>query len=93
MTHQIIAPTGIVEGTIARTFRPPSVCRIVEYRTRGTSDDTYPTTIVPAIVSAVHEDGIRITATVFAPTGQFIDELVPYSESYEEGTWSWPHRV
>jgi hypothetical protein len=84
MSQHIIA-LETTPGELVRTFQPPSVARIVHYRTDKATH--------AAIVTEVEEDGIRISATVFTPTGLFFDQAIPYSETAETGTWCWPPRV
>jgi hypothetical protein len=71
--------------------QPPSIGRIVTYRTRASVD-------IPAIITALVDDGPAAHVTQFPPPGVGADHLsyewgADYSAEPADGCWRWPERV
>lgn len=65
--------------------------RIVHYTSLGSADGKYPPEQQPAIITRVRDPEQKTVALqVFYPTGLFLMDHVPFSETYEKGHWSWP---
>ena len=75
---------------------PPTVGRIVHYRSYGTPDGEYAPRCRAALVTqgvANTDDTTQtISLAVVNPTGLFFDVAVPYAspETHQGGTWHWP---
>jgi hypothetical protein len=73
----------------------PSVGRIVHYTNLGSVNDAgemiYPPTQQAMLVTAVESDGVH-GIVFYKGGGMFPMGPVPFSETYERGTWSWPNR-
>jgi hypothetical protein len=58
----------------------PSIGRIVHYQARGSADGVFVPTPRAAIVTAVNEaDPMKVSVTVFTPTGLFFNNDVPWT--------------
>lgn len=78
----------------------PSVGRIVYYTNLGDKDGVYPPEQQAAIVTGIShtpdpnsEVGMHVDLHIFYRTGQFDMKMVPFSETYERGHWSWPEKL
>lgn len=76
----------------------PTVGRIVNYTNLGDKDGKYPPEQQAAIVtkvvqpmneSVMSESDVKVSLTIFYPTGTFMMADVPYSQEYKRGHWSW----
>lgn len=80
----------------------PTIGRIVHYTNLGDKDGKYPPEQQAAIITKVlpiasaegarDEDQYLISLHIFYPTGQFDMQVVPFSEEYARGHWTWPPR-
>jgi hypothetical protein len=99
------SPASNTEGAARTPLPKPSIGRIVHYCSRGSMDGVYAPEQRVAIITEVHPftciDGPHdhegetnnVSLAVFTPQGLFFDRLVPFSQIYKQGHWSWPPRV
>jgi hypothetical protein len=73
---------------------PPTLGRIVLYRSLGDADGRFPAEDHPAMVTGVNADG-SVALTIFYRTGIFQMDgvLESVDEPTARGRWRWPLRV
>lgn len=73
---------------------PPTVGRIVHYRSYGTPGGEYAPQCRAAVVTEVGyaHDEQAVGLAVLNPTGLFFDRAIPHAPAREVmgGTWHWP---
>lgn len=75
---------------------PPTVGRIVHYRSFGTPGGEYGShcraALVTEGVASLDDEEQRLSLAVLNPTGLFFDTAIPYADpsTPRGGTWHWP---
>ena len=84
----------IKEKDGVRMNQPPTVGRIVHYRSFGTPKGEYTSQCRAAVVTEVTGPD-EVSLAILNPTGMFFNESLPQDESPapKGGTWHWPERV
>lgn len=90
-----------MEARIIPTPTPPTIGRVVHYRSYGTPGGEYlpepRAAIVTEVTSAQLTPGADpeqvVGLCILNPTGMFFNQRVPFSEEPKPGHWSWPPRA